>query len=274
MKDPNIDAYVYDGLMIPTSEEYYNSNTTAPPINSSNFSRAQEKGLGTAVDESELTYDLEHPYVDRRIYTTGSYSENYMETQAYYRKALEYYLLETLRLDIYEDEMEASGLDFWPASEDSMAFSKKYSNLNLIHLYLFNNLYIEQMSSEDIALLEDLYQTNGTVITPEALELVKRTHPEVIQILDSDGNAYPDNTYPLITPSGVSVDPRSLIIAFNDPFHYDENGSRILTNQQERSDYLLERLPKIRAEIAQKVGVPVTLFVMERGIVQVFEDED
>ncbi|MDR2106584.1 MAG: hypothetical protein LBP24_04175 [Coriobacteriales bacterium] len=239
MKPLDTGEYLYEGLKVSTFEEY---KREAKPFfdNPKDYVIASEKGLG----------DPER------------YSERYMELQAYYRKALEVHLLEVLRLDLYEEEFATSKLGFMPESDKHMSYQQRYSMLKLDHLYLRNDLYIGHLSTEDIALLEALHAQNGAEVTPEAVEFAKRTYPEVIWNYDIDGKPY-DASRDLQFEPGTTAPPNALMIAFCNPSHFTEEGEFDSTNADERAEFILKRLPEIKAEMEAKLPVPVAVLLTD-----------
>jgi hypothetical protein len=244
MKPLDTGEYLYENLKVPTFEEYKEASWGLG-TSENYFLLAEQKGLGGS----------------------ERYSERYMELQAYYRKALEVHLLEVLRLDLYEEEFATSKLDFIPEPETRISYYQRYSMLKLDHLYLRNDLYIEHLSTEDIALLEALHAQNGTEVTPEAIELAKRTYPEVIWPYDPNDEPYSADANLVFEPYGVSAPPNALMIAFCSPAHFTEEGNLDFTGADERAEFLLKRLPEIKAEMEAKLPVPVAVLLTDGSTV-------
>jgi len=186
--------------------------------------------------------------------------EYFYTLQAYYRKAFEVYLLQTTRLDLIEKEIEEAGLDFRQVRYEKMSRLERLSNLDLKHMYICIPMRIEQLSQADADELKRLYAENGSEITKEALEFVKRTYPTVIREAVFDGVSYP-----LQTASGISWNPESLVISFTMPRVYDEEGNPAedKTAPGEREQFLLEKLPLYWKEMQGLLDAPLT-FVVER----------
>lgn len=178
--------------------------------------------------------------------------------QAYYKKALEVYLLQTLRLDLYEKKLADYGFDFGKVDHENMSSLEKLSNLDLKHMYLCIPMRIEQLSLEDAAVLKHLYEENGAEITEEAIEFIKRTYPEVIK----------ERTPYMKTPCGLSWDPQSVVISFKVPdiSEYYEDEEWISERQKmmwNPEQFLLDNLPRYWEEMQPLLDVPLTL-VIER----------
>jgi hypothetical protein len=244
MRPLDTEKYLYEGLRVPTFEEY-DGDPERFRDGTSDFLIASEKGLGDP----------------------GRYSERYMELQAYYRKALEAHLLEVLRLDLYEEEFDKSKLGFMPEPETRISYYQRYSMLKFEHLYLRNDLYIEHLSTEDIALLEALHAQNGSEVTPEAIELAKRTYPEVIWVYGVDGKPHSADVNVVFVPYGVSAPSNALKIAFCSPAHFTEEGNLDFTGADERAEFLVKRLPEIKAEMEAKLPVPVAVLLTDGSTV-------
>jgi hypothetical protein len=198
------------------------------------------------------------------------YDNRYLELTAFYRKALEQYLLVTLRLDRYENELLESGLGFDPITADRQDYYLKYSHLDFDFIALYNTLYIEHLSPDDLDLLQRLHEEYDGEIANEATELVKRTYTDVIKPHDVNGQSYSDSSYVMVDLSGIVYYPNTLKIAFYNNWYYNDDGSYIETTNAEADDnhnarrsYLFKRLPEIRNDMMAELGVPVTLVVAE-----------
>ena len=199
----------------------------------------------------------------------GYFDAYYCQLYAYYRKAMEAYLLTTLRLDAYDKQVEDSGLYFIPVRDVSKGESHRLSVLRLDHLYIHNSPHIERLSEEDVAILKRLYDENGQAgtITQEALDLVARTYPELIRMYSQVTQA-PYGTEYVIKSSGTMWNPDSLVIVFLAPYRSDENGNSISEDiplMYQREDWLVAKLPKIRLQMLERVDVPVTLAASNSG---------
>jgi hypothetical protein len=225
---------------------------------------AYEKGL--MATKPEPPPERTAPAPGDRPEPDGYFDQRYRERYAYYRKAMEVYLLQTLRLDVYDRQVEDSGLSFIPMTGHKIGEHQRRSVLELDHIFIQSSPHIERLGAEDIALLELLYQENGQsgTITQEALDLVERTYAELIRIYDIAAMApYPENTR-LIASSGTGWNPDSLVIVFVAPNRSDEGGNSIpedIPLMYQREDWLVAELPKIRKQMMERVDVPVTLIV-------------
>jgi hypothetical protein len=223
---------------------------------------AHEKGLMAARPEKPSEYLA--PVPGNTSEKDGYFDTHYSQRYAYYRKAMEVYLLQTLRLDVYDKQVEDSGLSFIPMPESKRGEYQRLSVLELNHLYIQNSPHIERLGAKDIALLNRLYDENGQsgVVTQEALDLVARTYPELIRQYDALTEApFPDGS--LTRQDTISAwDPNSLVVVFLVPDRFDENGNSIpddIPLMHQREDWLVAELPKMRKQMMEQVDVPVTL---------------
>ena len=228
-------------LLVPTAEEY-RSKAEPSLEGAAEFTVVRERGLGDG----------------------SSYSEKYMQLQAYYRKALELYLDDILDLTKYEDEFEQHEANFIPTPELFMTYYEKYSTLGYEHLYLHNNLYLERLDQADIDLLDAQLATGSSEITPEVLAMVERTYGAVIRDMQRCDELVEKGHYYVISPDGTAVIPDSLIIVFNDPMHYDEEGDEFdYSTTTDRRQYCMDQFPIIWKELQSKTDVPITLFMSD-----------
>ena len=223
---------------------------------------AYDKGLMATRPEPPLERPAPAPGSDSE--PDGYFDAYYCERYAYYRKAMEAYLLATLRLDVYDKQVEDSGLSFIPMPEGKKGEYQRLSVLQLDHLYIYNSPHIERLSEEDIAILERLYEKNGQTgeVTQEALDFAARTYPELIRQYNALTQApFPEGSQ--IMQDGISVwDSDSLVVVFLAPYRSDEIGNSIpedIPLMYQREDWLVAKLPKVRLQMMEKVDMPVTL---------------
>jgi len=213
---------------------------------------------------------------DRGFFDPGTtrLSQHYLELSAYYRKAFEQYMLVTLRLDSIDQSIEGSGLGFAPWWDEkitlyAMSQYEKDTMLSLRHLYVKSPIHIERLNDGDLATLEGLYAENGPAVTQDALDFVARTYPELIRIYMGD-IPIEEGAYANIDPGGACVNPDSLMIAFTDDDH--NKGDEDSDNWKARYGYLKEYLPELQKELSEKLSVPVTLLIVERGVISYIVD--
>ena len=132
-----------------------------------------EQGLPAWYSEMELAYEkglmaTKPELPSGRPTATGSkpardgyFDQRYCERYAYYRKAMEVYLLKTLRLDVYDKQIKDSGLSFIPMPDGKKGEYQRLSVLQLSHIFIYSSPHIERLSTEDVAILERLYLENG-----------------------------------------------------------------------------------------------------------------
>jgi hypothetical protein len=199
----------------------------------------------------------------------GYFDQRYREHYAYYRKAMEVYLLKTLRLDVYDKQVEDSGLSFVPIPEISKGQRQRLSVLKLNHIFIYNIPHIERLSTEDIAILERLYRENGQsgTIGQDALDFVERTYAQLIKEYSPlTREPYPKGSR--LIDGGTGWNPDSLAIVFAAPYRYDESGNYISDESEliyKREDWLVAELPKMRQQMMERVDVPVTLATSRSG---------
>jgi hypothetical protein len=253
LTEPDLGS-VPPGLNIPGEQEL--------PASYSEMVMAYGKGL---MDVLPPWKQPPPPLIGGPPVSEGYFDQRYCERYAYYRKAMELYLLKTLRLDVYDRQVEESGLLFIPVPEDKKGEYQRRSVLGLDHVYIQSSPHIERLSTEDIALLNRLYDENGQsgTVTQEALALVERTYAELIIDLDpTTGAPFPDGVLLMKGGDGTVWNPNSLVVVFLAPYRYDEVGNTAPGDVElsyQREDWLVARLPKIRLQMMEKVGVPVTL---------------
>ncbi|MCL2882897.1 MAG: hypothetical protein FWF30_00275 [Coriobacteriia bacterium] len=235
------------------------------------FQRAFDNGLlvrNGSMDESTMPVLATDPLP----YATEASWSNYLRLDAYYQKAFEVYILKTLRLDLLDHELVQTSLGFGPLPADRQSTYQQRTALNLECLYIRCAGYnIEMLDSTDAATLERLADENGSVVTDEALDLVARTFKDVVRQYTATGMPYVDTRSFVCFPhstSDIGYNPNALVIVVPNVEGYDENGQVTVLEsdlQQERQNYLLQRLPVLAMEYQNILGMPVN-FVITDGV--------
>jgi len=241
----DVKSYTNNNLNVPEFSEYQQS--AFPALKETGLKEAQVKDLGTG----------------------DGYSESYLYLQAYYRLALEDILDDTLGLGAYDTEFENSSLDFRTPDDNHTAFYQAYSSLGYTHLFVSSNLYVEWLSEEDLALLDEQLTSGSSEVTPAIRAMVERTYPAVLSF-DGVPRSKNGGSTAGIYSSGEWYLDGSLIIAFNDPTHYTQAGEWDDASASERDEYLARRIPEIWETLQKKLDVPLVIHVYSGSIDSIY----
>jgi hypothetical protein len=243
----------------PTAQEY--RQQARPSLSDYDLARAAEKRLAMP------------------LATPEGYSAYYMQLQAFYKLAFEHFIAEKLDLAALETDLEQSPLGFIATDIEHQSIYERYSSLEMSHVFIHNNLYLERLKDSDLQLLSDLrdeYLADETALveplSAAALSLVERSWQDVVTVLYPDGNPAPQ--YDVLYPDGVAALSGSVIVAINNPTHYDASGNRVAGDgAAEREAWLQKMLPPLVQRYREVLATPVALFVVDRlGVYETYGD--
>ena len=162
---------------------------------------------------------------EKGLTKTDEFNEKYLYLQALYRANLESYLLEVLDLQETDEFLKSSELEFVTKKEEEKDVYERYSTMDLTFIYLRNNLHIEYLTKEEIALLEKHLMEGKEVIDEEVKEMVKETYPIIIKVRSPWYDYQEDLEFRASYSQGEEPDipNTALVIAIDNCFRYDEN---------------------------------------------------
>jgi len=202
-KDPPVksNTILREGLSIPSVDEQAAFNLGEDIYYPGGYDRvlAKEKLLAEGeVVPAKHEILATHPDGSVTLHDTSAtmpdFNEKFFYIQALYRKAFEEYLSKKIDLSKMDNAIAKDPIGYIPyvkKPEDQkyipiwqtgkyQNFYQEHSTLGLSYIYLRNNIYIEQLSSNDLKVFEEYYKNNDTEITNELLEIVGRTYPDVL----------------------------------------------------------------------------------------------
>lgn len=176
--------------------------------------------------------------------------EKYIEYENLYKKYFEIYMFSLIDLKKYDDLINNSELGFGLVQSKIELKSQLGEYLNLNHIYILNNFYVEKLSREE---LETLKSNNKE----EILSLIKRTYKEVIKYPRENNNKQFKVNYTNYSSEDV--------LSFNDELvifiYYGSNTKSYYTkeaylkNYEEKLEFLEQLKNQMSLEIKQKLDI-------------------
>ena len=187
--------------------------------------------------------------------------ETYKELENRYKEIFEKFILSEVNLSKYDDEITNSDLDFGNCTNKQKLYSQLNEYLNLNHIYILNNFFIEKLSIEALNVLK-----NGSY--EEALNIIKLTYKEVIKN-NFYKNRYVDKIYKISygmypTPYNMADNNELVFMIYYGLNTKKYNKEEYLKNYREKKNKLAEISNKIVEEVSNKLEIPVK--VMYRKI--------
>lgn len=174
-------------------------------------------------------YDsLNHKLIQERNLGEETPSDKYFELLNSYRNFLEQFLKELLPLELIDTKFKESDLGFSTVKEEDKDFYQMYSNMGLSYMYLRNNVYIENLTDEE---LEFLSSKKG--YDKETKEFIKNTCTKVV-------NPHEDNKIIFYGPENGKFlcNSNDLVIGIR----YDEFNDNVSDNEFEEKFLKKQRL--------------------------------
>jgi hypothetical protein len=230
--------------------------------------------------ETQMARDKGLIVEDREVIGAYRFDDHYCQRYAYYRNLLTAYLLSTLPLVEADRAVAAdggaSGLSLGKVQE-SYLYGTTSPLLALYCLYVKNEIHIERLSQEDVAVLERLFQQGYGQITQEALDFVKRTYPELIREYSEFTEApYASGDWP-IGEDGTRLNPDALVVGIyiaKPEIVKDSSSTSILfgmsnttsnnvtanmAREQAYNQFSDKQLPRLYRQLSGKLEVPLVL---------------
>ena len=117
--------------------------------------------------------DIESNFFDNKLNIPNK--EDYLSLYILYRKLFNKYIINTLNLKKYEEELKNSNLNFIPVIEKKQDIYQFIVSDELDYFYIRNNIYLEHLTNEEINYLRSLSNTNI-----DSTEFIEKTYKKVI----------------------------------------------------------------------------------------------
>ena len=147
--------------------------------------------------------------------------DNYISLYQLYSNLLYQYLIDKLKLNIYDKMIMDARNHFEPVSVDNMDFYQYLAKDYLKYFYIRNNLHIERLNIEELAFLKHKYESKNNLLDQDTIKFIRKTYPKVIaERVYGDNvkvNYGPDN-YPFYQESNALI----IGVRFNE--YYLEDG--------------------------------------------------
>ena len=197
---------------------------------------------------SPMNYSLQLA-IDKGLCVEDGFGEKYMYMQALYRKVFESWFLESTSLREYNNLLANSELGFGAVPEKRQEFYQLYSTMDLPFVYLCSNIPIERLEKVDLALLQAAIESGKSDVTPELMEMVKRTYSDVMM-------AFPDMDDDVLCGYGYGGDispNRSIVLEIRN-YDYDENGNfRDPANNARRDEYMIKMAEEMQQVLSEQI---------------------
>ena len=177
----------------------------------------------------------------------------YEELVKKYKYLLEYYINSKIDLSKYEDLINNSDL--------YIGKNEKYKSLNeyldLDHIFLINNLFVEKLSNEDIDLIMNNFDKNN--VSNELVDIVEKTYKDVIYDNLFKGE-YTDMVYKVcygpVVPFNM-VDNNSLVfkIYYGRNLIIFEEDEEFIKLHEKQLDFFKDLINKLKNEVVEKLNV-------------------
>lgn len=201
-------------------------------------------------------YSTRFPNNNEEYFTKLSQGEQsvYLECLNYYYHSLIEYLIGKLNLTNHDQKLANSQNNFIPVSEEKKDIYQKLSS-SLKYLYLRNNIYIENLTNEEILQLRKFMQQQANLSNPEFYSFIESTYQKVISEAKevTTMNYGPENPDFFADSNSVIIGLRTDDFADSDKI---ENWSELHDKREFELDFFLNYL---KSEFNGKLPVPISV---------------
>ena len=177
-----------------------------------------------------------------------------------YNLLLDKYLVDKLKLNVYDKNIEDAGLMFFPEKREDMDFYQYISAMGLKYLYLRNDLYVEKLSKEIVDRLISLKTEDLAKPGKEITKLIEATYKRVIDVSPESDGSYmsrygPDGDRFWFPSNELVIGLRYDMFADNGLGEEDV----WLENHNKQISFIAALMEEINAKGNDLLGVPVNL---------------
>lgn len=183
-----------------------------------------------------------------------------------YRKVFSEYVVKTLNLDRYDQELLESSERFIPKEDQEKSDAQKADLCGLSYIYIRNGFHFDRLSPDNKNLLEEEAENirEDSKIPQDVIDLVKASWPNIVsyqEIKNEDDRKILTFYDESMSPEFVTVDTLELKIATSPEF--DKNGNYVDINHEgDKTDKLKEFASNMETELQGKLGiVPIRVFL-------------
>lgn len=186
------------------------------------------------------------------------YDKNYLEVQAAYMSLLNQYLCGKVALDSYQESLDKSEYKFMENEETVYSKAGAFGRKNI---FIRNNVYVERLSEEDLAMLQEGMNNGEVNVTDELLAMIERTMENIISVRYEDSDKVFEAIYDIGVFQTNMAPSNALVFTISYDFEYDQNGNIIDNEKEDKKAELVEELhKKMSDEMSKKLGIPVSVF--------------
>jgi len=199
---------------------------------------------------------------EKDLDTAGGFSEKYLTLQMFYKYGLMRFFNDMLMLDEFDKELLESPLCFIPCIPERQNVYQKYGQTDYQFIYLRNNLFIENLSADEIKTLEGCL-SDEQLGFDRLLEIVAKTYQKVLLVRDlSNMEEAFELIYELGAFSMKSARNNAAVFEIATSAAFDKDGNYInITNEQNKDKELAEFQKRMEENTNGILGIPVTVFI-------------
>lgn len=190
-------------------------------------------------------------------------NEEYINLYNKYRMLLTKYFIKKLRLKLYDELIENSGLNFKPVDIEKQDLYQYFSSDNLKYVYIRNNVYIDRLTDEEKQKLNTLSYGDNELSKIDEL-FIEETYKKVI-FEDKLENNKKTMTFFGPRTSSFMIGNDYVVIGIRYDKYYNQYGNdeEWKENFIKQSEFITNLIFKMKSELCLIIDNPVT--VIEYG---------
>lgn len=189
--------------------------------------------------------------------------DNAMSVEEIYREVLSQYLLETLELEKYDEQLSNSEMGYIPNKGEDITEPQNRDRMVLKYIYLRNELHTERLSDEEVNILLTEAK-NGNLYSDKSKEVIINSFANVIppKKFENEEDKKIETTYDMgMNPDFVTMD--SLVLMIGTMSEFDEEGNYVdLPHEEKKKEELVKFCNQMERNLEGRLGdVPVRVLL-------------
>ncbi len=188
----------------------------------------------------------------------------YIKLENLYKNLFEKYLNTKINLNIYDEKLKNSDLDFGlPSPTKKQLTSGLNEYLDLKYIYILNNFFIEKLDNEDINSLKDELEKDVIDLNENLINIIERTYKEIINNNYYKGSYIEKNynvCYGDITLDSYAPNNALVLKIFYGKNTKEFNHEEFIKNIKEKKIFLQKFSEELKEEIEKNLNIKCVVF--------------
>lgn len=213
--------------------------------------------------------DLEYNFFGNKLEKLPENEKNeYMSMYLLYRKLFTNYIIDVLNLKEIDEKIKKSEFKFISVTEEEKDIYQFFVNNDLDYFYIRNDIYLEQLSSEEIKFLKSILNEN-VMLNQNVKEFIESTYKKAIFNNSLNNGSFCTVFYGPETMN-YSAPNNALVLGFRyDSFNKNNLNEEMYIKNNENQHLLLQKIfEEITSNAQSKLEIPCSIIEYNEFSVQ------